>query len=125
MNVDHVISKETVGERCSWVSKTGCERMLVAPNLNDHEQKARVWSGVACWIVVVPAMEPRGLPHRLSRQCGNAEMVPQTGYSAGATACARAFSTSLTRKAITAVAKTKPSAMAAVVVSTRPKPPRP
>jgi hypothetical protein len=36
-------------------------------------------SGVTCLIVVVPAMERRELPHRLSRQHGIAELVPQGG----------------------------------------------
>jgi len=47
------------------------------------------------------------------------------GHSAGATTRERCFSTPLTSTAITAVAKTKPSAMVAVVPSTRSKPPRP
>src|SRR5260370_679027 len=46
-------------------------------------------------------------------------------HSAGATARERCFSTALTSTAITAVANTKPSAMVAVVPSTRSKPPRP
>jgi len=46
-------------------------------------------------------------------------------HSAGATAPDRCFSTPLTSTAITAVANTKPSAMKAVVPSTRSNPPRP
>src|SRR5262245_27873877 len=46
-------------------------------------------------------------------------------HSAGATTRERCFSTPLTSTAMTAVAKTKPSAMVAVVPSTRSKPPRP
>ena len=79
------------------------------------------------------------LQHHCSAKRMNATKVPQgvkktpsagpacpaPGHSAGATARVRSLSTPLTSTAITAVATTKPSAITAVVPSTKPKPPRP
>ena len=100
-------------------------RRVGAKDVNDHEREGARTSGVTNLIVVVCNGASR-LPRRWSKQRAKSQMVPQgANYSAGATTRVRSFSAPLTSTAITAVANTKPSAMAAVTPSSRPKPPRP
>src|SRR5947209_20222571 len=72
-----------------------------------------------------PQWRPYRLSHCLGGHMGALITCRKGIYSAGATAPSRSFSTPLTRNAITAVANTNPSAITAVVASTRSKPPRP
>ena len=96
-------------------------------NANDHERDGARTSGVTDLIVVVPAMEPRGchITMKFNAEAARRFRAGAPSFRRVATARPRSFSTPLTSTAIAAVAKTKPSAMTAVVPSTRPKPPRP
>jgi hypothetical protein len=80
-----------------------------------------------------PREGARASNDKARRKKGRAQSLPQVnrttdatnGHSAGAGARASSFSTPLTSKAISAVPTTNPSAMTAVMLSTRSKPPRP
>jgi hypothetical protein len=106
------------------VASTAMTGELGPKNTYDHEQRC-AYIRRHRLIVAVPRNGALSAVTSLGAQYGGSDTLSQGIYSAGTTAPNRSFSTPLTRNAIKAVANTNPSAITAVVASTRSKPPRP
>ena len=124
--------------------ETQVARRSQPQNAYDHEREGARTSGVTDLIVAALTTAPfgcniaiqtnvgsgkrfrkwRGQTIRFRPDRGPAVNGSQPPHSAGATARVRSRSTPLTKSVIAVVATTMPSAMSAVVPSTRPKPPR-
>jgi hypothetical protein len=106
------------------VASTAMTGELSPKNTYDHEQRC-AYIRRHRLIVAVPRNGALAAVTLLESHMGAQTLCRKGIYSADTTAPNRSFSTPLTRNAITAVANTNPSAITAVVASTRSKPPRP